>query len=384
MRAQLPTMGEGAGDQITILIYQERVLALNMKYGALEQLALINVTSSALNKTSVLQLINNTAEPASNILATSRMCARSRREETSRLLHSLEGTLTTAINRSLIRNVERSSSNLLLGLLQELLTMDEVAAQVEASANPAELEIIIAACEAAAAGMKRRRALLHNNSSQPPAPSATANSSANPPASTDAGPPMAPRVALGLPSRSEDETSALAAVAADQASGQCTFYFVNADYIRSLPSDSVLPSYQMLCTVEGALTARSLNASKAFRAAYTGEYIAVSHRWEMPMAPDPTGAQLRALRDHLQTHRQVRWVWVDFHVRLAACAPPAWLPSPITVHPCTKLPRTARLTSFACCSACPRARIGRPQIVCASDGCSNLSICSTWAAPFSF
>ena len=52
--ACVPTMGEGAGDQITILIYQERVLALNMKYGALEQLALINVTSSALNN-NVLQ-----------------------------------------------------------------------------------------------------------------------------------------------------------------------------------------------------------------------------------------------------------------------------------------------------------------------------------------
>ena len=50
------------------------------------------------------------------------------------------------------------------------------------------------------------------------------------------------------------------------------------------------------------------------RHAYRGEILAVSHRWEQPEAPDASGAQLRAIREYLQSPAglEVSFVLYDY------------------------------------------------------------------------
>ncbi|KOO30894.1 trafficking protein particle complex 8 [Chrysochromulina tobinii] len=38
----------------------------------------------------------------------------------------------------------------------------------------------------------------------------------------------------------------------------------------------------------------------------------VSHRWEDPATPDETGAQLAAIKAHLQAHPEIQYVWFDY------------------------------------------------------------------------
>ena len=95
--------------------------------------------------------------------------------------------------------------------------------------------------------------------------------------------------------------------------GMCTFAFVSADYLRSLPDDAArLPPFQELCKVEGALVWHTLEAAEAYRGAYVSQLLAVSHRWEQPEAPDSMGAQQRAILRHLRTHPELVAVWYDY------------------------------------------------------------------------
>ena len=47
---------------------------------------------------------------------------------------------------------------------------------------------------------------------------------------------------------------------------------------------------------------------------YVETYVAVSHRWETPHAPDSSGEQYAALQTYLASHPKVKWVWYDFAV----------------------------------------------------------------------
>ena len=38
----------------------------------------------------------------------------------------------------------------------------------------------------------------------------------------------------------------------------------------------------------------------------------MSHRWDEPSAPDPSGVQLGAIRAHLRAHPQIKRVWLDY------------------------------------------------------------------------
>ena len=46
-------------------------------------------------------------------------------------------------------------------------------------------------------------------------------------------------------------------------------------------------------------------------AEYSLEYLAVSHRWELPGDPDPDGTQLAALRRFLLAAPRIKWVFYD-------------------------------------------------------------------------
>jgi hypothetical protein len=79
-----------------------------------------------------------------------------------------------------------------------------------------------------------------------------------------------------------------AEVARDQANGEVSFYFVDADYIRTAAFKAV-PSWQELKDQPHVLIKRTFSVRDAYRRSYVVEYGSVSHRWEMSEEPDPDG-----------------------------------------------------------------------------------------------
>ena len=95
----------------------------------------------------------------------------------------------------------------------------------------------------------------------------------------------------------------------------CTFTFLIADKIRhSTSSPGPLPRLQDLERDHPDwLETRELSLEKVCRGEYVEEYVAVSHRWDTPEAPDPSGEQMSALRNFLLEERpQARWVFYDY------------------------------------------------------------------------
>mmetsp|Transcript_12494 Transcript_12494/g.40731 ORF Transcript_12494/g.40731 Transcript_12494/m.40731 type:complete len:149 (-) Transcript_12494:569-1015(-) len=101
---------------------------------------------------------------------------------------------------------------------------------------------------------------------------------------------------------------------------QCTFVFIKADVIRSglyeAAGYSTLPRLQEIEERHPEwVCKRLLRRHLAYgRHEYRDNILAVSHRWEQPDAPDASGAQLRAIREHLQSPAglEVGFVWYDY------------------------------------------------------------------------
>lgn len=112
----------------------------------------------------------------------------------------------------------------------------------------------------------------------------------------------------------------------------CAFYFLDAALLReSCPEELPrLPSYRELRRKSpGWLVERTLTVDEACDGGVSGSsaggassrartVLAVSHRWEEDDAPDPSGAQLDAIRKHLLEHPEIEHVWYDY-----SCMPPA-------------------------------------------------------------
>ena len=109
---------------------------------------------------------------------------------------------------------------------------------------------------------------------------------------------------------------------------QCTFLFLDADVIRSGRFDeagykTTLPRLQEMQAAHPEwIQRRVLKRHLAYgRHAYRGEILAVSHRWEQPDAPDASGAQLRAIREHLQSPAglEVSFAWYALSTAVNRC-----------------------------------------------------------------
>jgi len=89
------------------------------------------------------------------------------------------------------------------------------------------------------------------------------------------------------------------------------FYFMPAHYVRELAARA-LPRFQELRR-DGILQKTNIRLSDAF----CGEggitsILFISHRWEEPGEPDKYGYQLAAIKEHLDTHSDIEWVWYDY------------------------------------------------------------------------
>mmetsp|Transcript_10152 Transcript_10152/g.33311 ORF Transcript_10152/g.33311 Transcript_10152/m.33311 type:complete len:484 (+) Transcript_10152:691-2142(+) len=117
----------------------------------------------------------------------------------------------------------------------------------------------------------------------------------------------------------EETNRALADAALEMQGVQCTFLFLDADVLRSGRYDeagykTTLPRLQEIQAAHPEwIKRRVLKRHLAYgRHAYRGEILAVSHRWEQPDAPDASGVQLQAIREHLQDCPSIKLVWYDF------------------------------------------------------------------------
>lgn len=104
-----------------------------------------------------------------------------------------------------------------------------------------------------------------------------------------------------------------AAMQAEDAAHICTFCFLSADFIRRLPANTItLPKCQDLVKTPGALKLLDIRRDLAFNGRYIDTYLAVSHRWLAPDAPDKGGEQFAAIKKYVVDHPKVEWVWYDF------------------------------------------------------------------------
>jgi len=91
-----------------------------------------------------------------------------------------------------------------------------------------------------------------------------------------------------------------------------TFFFVNADCVRRHDPEQEIPRCQDLDrSWLNLFRVPRRDAHHAGRFA-SREFLLVSHRWEHPQTPDPSGIQLRAIQAHLRKYPDVKWVWYDY------------------------------------------------------------------------
>jgi hypothetical protein len=92
---------------------------------------------------------------------------------------------------------------------------------------------------------------------------------------------------------------------------ECSFWFVDADSLRRAATPR-LPKMQTLRTQEPhRLVQKTIGFVEGISGAYKN-ILVVSHRWETPTDPDPTGAQALAVQVYLKAHPEIDAVWFDF------------------------------------------------------------------------
>ena len=105
---------------------------------------------------------------------------------------------------------------------------------------------------------------------------------------------------------------------------ECAFTFLAADKVRGCLTDGMraLPSlHELRESHPDWLVERSLSLDDACTGVHARSILAVSHRWESRMLPDPEGVQLQAIVEHLEANPQIELVWMD-HACTPLYAPP--------------------------------------------------------------
>ena len=92
----------------------------------------------------------------------------------------------------------------------------------------------------------------------------------------------------------------------------CHINFVDAGKIRSCTLTS-LPSLQQLRVKYSSwLHIRHISFEAVCRGEYREEYLSVSHRWEDPHSPDPSGAQFKEIKSYLKENLKIKFVFFDW------------------------------------------------------------------------
>lgn len=99
--------------------------------------------------------------------------------------------------------------------------------------------------------------------------------------------------------------------ATDGETDETHFHFVSALHILTT-NEKTLPRFQQLYMHRPDVFQRiCISESDAFAGDYVNTHCVVSHRWFEVSEPDKCGDQLRAVREYLKTHQEVKWVWFE-------------------------------------------------------------------------
>ena len=96
---------------------------------------------------------------------------------------------------------------------------------------------------------------------------------------------------------------------------QCEFNLVHAHLLRDASAavfPKMLPLQEMRVKHPDWLVKKTLDFHGVCSRAYADEYLAVSHRWELPGDPDPERVQLDSLQTYLKTKPRIKYVFYDF------------------------------------------------------------------------
>uniref|UniRef100_A0A6T8Z4W3 Heterokaryon incompatibility domain-containing protein n=1 Tax=Haptolina ericina TaxID=156174 RepID=A0A6T8Z4W3_9EUKA len=129
----------------------------------------------------------------------------------------------------------------------------------------------------------------------------------------DAGPDADPRLLSAAKwklERAQEQAGHTAMVKqeAARAGTGCEFRFLRVETLldRSISS---LPPHQNDDDLYALLY---LTIAESCQHLFREKVLVVSHRWDRPEEPDPSGTQLKALKRFLRAHTQYEYVWVDY------------------------------------------------------------------------
>ena len=114
----------------------------------------------------------------------------------------------------------------------------------------------------------------------------------------------------------QEEARRRADAARKKYSKMSTFYFVPAATLKA-SDEETLPRFQELQSRgKEWLVQVDVPWKDACRGSFAQKILAVSHRWETPLTPDTKGVQLKEIKENLQAHEHIEYVWYDY-----ACMP---------------------------------------------------------------
>ena len=91
----------------------------------------------------------------------------------------------------------------------------------------------------------------------------------------------------------------------------CRFYFIDAARLRAY-AGRTLPHFQhLLVSQPGMLVPREVSFVEACKGSLVGTVCTVSHRWMGEVEPDADGTQLEAIKEYLEAHKAIEWLWYD-------------------------------------------------------------------------
>jgi len=96
----------------------------------------------------------------------------------------------------------------------------------------------------------------------------------------------------------------------------CDFYFVDADYFRSLADNSdnleSLPDYHTLKKSGRLRKKRFSFAVSVATETFRKEYLVISHPWASREHPDPEMTQMKAIIEYVVDNPAIQYVWYDY------------------------------------------------------------------------
>ena len=97
----------------------------------------------------------------------------------------------------------------------------------------------------------------------------------------------------------------------EELNNECSFFFVDAAFLRAHDPATPLPVFQELRD-RGVLREGVVRFRDVVRGVHCTDTLIVSHRWEEKGMPDPQGVQLRVIKEELDARPEIVRVWIDW------------------------------------------------------------------------